>query len=455
MKSYLSKKFSLAISSAAMCATPFAFASLTSCSVNAHTIQFANFESYMDQTLMKHLSSSYDVQFQWYTVTEMIQTKFKRVYDVAAPSGYELVALYKKGLLEKLDWPSFNVGVTDATDALKLFAGPIQTEINAMNAQFTDYLGEPFNVLDYGVPYFAQTFMFVYKGSPLTFYTNGTEDITTQPTWADIFYTIGPRNPNLDKRFNKDKYKERARIGMLDDGKTLYDVCRIMETGSNEMPEKANKKQLKRTYKYLTRKSKSNWYTLNTDSGVISRNLADHKHGYVGALAWSGDALYSALGAGEFIPYSGNNMHIQIDSKTPLNEIEFLVINKKNEKNEEKNKRIYDVIRDTCLSGYDATPDKTGIGEMEGDHYKYWSMQNWDTVNYTPPLKSIYEYVVNNETTSYWYDQGFDQTTTELFVSILKAKLSESGDNPLFGRTLTQLQNSESHWAWLESRGNL
>ena len=66
----------------------------------------------------------------------------------------------------------------------------------------------------------------------------------------------------------------------------------------------------KNTSKNIGRKS--NWYTLNTDSGVISRNLADHGiHGYTAALTWSGDALYAAQGAGEFEPYSGKEMHIQ------------------------------------------------------------------------------------------------------------------------------------------------
>ncbi|MCQ3908006.1 MAG: hypothetical protein MJ200_00060 [Mycoplasmoidaceae bacterium] len=63
MKNFSNKKLSLIISSVALCATPFAFAPLTSCS-NTNTIQLANFESYMDAKLMEHLRTSYDVQFQ-------------------------------------------------------------------------------------------------------------------------------------------------------------------------------------------------------------------------------------------------------------------------------------------------------------------------------------------------------------------------------------------------------
>ncbi|MCQ3907788.1 MAG: hypothetical protein MJ219_03550 [Mycoplasmoidaceae bacterium] len=63
MKNLLNKKFSIAISSAIACTTPLAFNSLTSCSQNSG-IQFANFESYMNNKLMLHLENEYGVQFQ-------------------------------------------------------------------------------------------------------------------------------------------------------------------------------------------------------------------------------------------------------------------------------------------------------------------------------------------------------------------------------------------------------
>lgn len=440
MTNFLNRKFSLAIGSVIVCTTPFAFTSLTSCSSDLHKIQFANFESYMDGTLMNHLADTYDVQFQWYTVTEMIETKFKRFYDVAAPSGYELAALYKKGLLEPIDWEQFNIdGIKTSEDALDLFADDVKQEIVKMNTIFSEYLGTTFNVLNYGVPYFAQTLNFVYKGDVATFYKNGTTTPTTSPTWEDIFYSIGPKNPNVDQRFLQ------RRIGLLDDAKTMYDISRIMETGENIMPDDADQYNLMDTLTYLTNKARQGWYSLNTDSGIISRNLADHSsNSYIGAITWSGDALYSALGAGEFEPYSGSQMHIQPASDAALNEIEFLVINKKNHDDVEKLGRIYNLIFDVCLDGCKAAD----IDAKVGDRYKYWSMQNWDTVNYTPPLKTIYDYATNPNS-EYW--DGFDSESKQLFISILKVPTAK----PLFGRTLSQLQNSNLHWAWNNVKGNL
>ena len=87
--------------------------------------------------------------------------------------------------------------------------------------------------------------------------------------------------------------------------------------------------------------------------------------------------------------------------KSSQSEIDFVTINNKNEKDPEKLDRIYKVIYDICLDGALALPNKEGIGAKENDHFKYWSMQNWDTVNYTPIWKSIYDYVVNDES-DYW-----------------------------------------------------
>lgn len=451
MKNYLSRKFSLAICSAAMCTTPFA---LTSCG-NSHSIQFANFESYMDPGLMRYIQDQYDVQYQWFTVTEMIETKFHRTYDIAVPSGYELSKLQKKGWLEKIDWSKLIPDTNSSNDVIDLFAPPIQKTIKAMNERFG------INVLDYGVPYFAQSFTFIYKGSELTFYKNGTTTPTSTPDWSDIFYTIGPRNPKLDERFNN-------RIGMVDDSKSLFDISRIIQTieenptdpskWSNEMPAYDDIDDLVNIYKRITSKAKKNWYTLNTDSGVIARNLADHSnHGYVGALSWSGDALYAAQGAGEFDPYTGEEMHVMKPYGASLDEMEFLVINNKNHSNPDKLDRIYKLIYDVCLDSYNVTDQTELLKEVEDKYtedkrYKYWSMQNWNTVNYVPTLNSIYSQVT--QTSCRYWDYAEDESSKKLYTSLVTMTNPDYA-NSLFGLPLTNLQNSDTHWAWLQSRVKL
>lgn len=475
MRNLFSKKISILFASAISCTMPFM--SLTSCG-SSNAIQLANFESYMDDDLMDHLSDKYGVQYQWFTVAEMIETKFEKVYDIAIPCGYEVVTLYKRGWLEKIDWSKF--GLKDPTTGdlidtrekvMNLIAEPVRIAIEKMDAGFQQYLGDDqFHIMDYGVPYFAQSFTFAYKGSELKFYKTGTEQETDKPTWADIFYTISPANKNLDPRFGQ---TIKSRTGMLDDSKSLYDVSRIMETtikgsdpfdATNEMPANSSIDDLVKTFNYLSdnfKDKKGSWFALNTDSGIISRNLADHKNGYVAALTWSGDASYAALGAEEFDPYTGQEMHIKRPYGTSLDEIDFVTINKKNEKDPEKLDRIYKAVYDICLDGVLAQPNKESIGAKEGDHFKYWSMQNWDTVNYTPIWKSIYDYVANEES-DYW-DYVFEgrswtdeqkKSAKQLYASIV-SYADQAYANSLFGRALAPLENSNTHWAWLETRGNL
>ena len=482
MKNKISKIFLTGLT----CASPLALINTTSCS-SSDKIQWANFESYMDDDLMDHLEEEYNVQFQWYTVTEMIETKFEKFYDLAVPSGYELVALWEKNMLQKIDWSKFNVHYTDpesgesklvtnSTDAMYLYHDNGES-IQRMNDAFTTILrsegtikeSESFNVLDYGVPYFEQKFTFCYKGDEIKFYNHETGLETSTPTWSDIFYTISPANPHLDSRFNP---SSGHRIAMLDDAKSLYDVSRIMQciddneaVITNIIPEGDQIPQMTNTFSHMTDyfKNKSDsWFALNTDSGLISRNLADSK-GNSAAFAWSGDAIYAARGAEEFDHLNGDNFHVVTPYGASLDEIEYVVINNKNAKNTEKLDRIYKAVYDVCLDG--AECDEESILDLEDpddedSRYKHWAMQNWDCTNYVPMLKSIYD-AVSNPDCEYWddvidddYSLELEAKTRQMFSSIVKATDQDIAD-PIFGKTLTALQNSNTHWAWLETRGKL
>ncbi|MCQ3915351.1 MAG: hypothetical protein MJ195_00995 [Mycoplasmoidaceae bacterium] len=67
---------------------------------------------------------------------------------------------------------------------MELFAEPAQQAITEMNASFQEYLDDSnFNILNYGVPYFAQSFDFVYKGEEIEFYSAvGSHQKVTEPT---------------------------------------------------------------------------------------------------------------------------------------------------------------------------------------------------------------------------------------------------------------------------------
>ncbi|MCQ3914356.1 MAG: hypothetical protein MJ201_00785 [Mycoplasmoidaceae bacterium] len=60
-------------------------------------------------------------------------------------------------------------------------------------------------------------------------------------------------------------------------------------------------------------------------------------------------------------------MHVVKPKGASLDEIDFIVINKKNANNPEKLSRIYDAIYDICFDGY----DQEDILKKDGDRYKY------------------------------------------------------------------------------------
>lgn len=419
------------------------------------TIQFANFESYMSQDLIDDLSHKYNIQFPYYTTNEVIETKFANYYDIAIPSCYQMLVLQQKDMLEKIDWSLFDIkGVENAEDAKAIFNKELIDDVNKWVKDWTadpkHNFKEPINnILDYCVPYFAQSLMFAYKGPSQTFYHHDKQPISGENeniTWDDIFYTFSPSSPIAD--FFKPQRNQCC--AMLDDCRSIYDVARIIDTNNetNEPNLELTLEDAKKTYdcitKYFENYVGNSWIQIQTDSGNIATNLSNHNGGYLGAITWSGDILYAAMGAGEFDPWDAKNLHIvkPLGGAT-LNEVDTIVINKQSKK--DKNS-IYNIIKQVALDGCQVN-EKELFAKNEKDQYKYWTIRNFDAIGYTPVLKNIYESIIG-DSCPYWEDIE-DEATKEMYKKIIE---NEKGQTRLFGKPLTDLQNSNIHWAWLESK---
>lgn len=458
------------------CMIPFGWINFTSCNSKNINIQLANYESYMAEVVHDRLKAKYNIQFPYYSVAELIESKFEKFYDIAIPCGYEVISLLRRGWLEKIDWKKFKIpNINSSDDALNSNNLFQNNGIKKINQQITKYLialsetdpifiylkkdktfeNKTFNILDYGIPYFEQSFSFAYKGDEITFYDAITQEPInnkTLPTWNDIFYTISPSNPDLDKRFDP---KNKHRIAMVDDGNTIYDVARIIETNGETTQIPINDSSLtrmKQTFDLITNKfnkKSTSWFYLNSDSGMISQTLANPK-GAIAALSWTGDLIYAAQGVEEYDAYKASDYHIQKVRNGSLNEIDFMVINNKNHTNTKQLNNIYDVIYEIVLSGYDKQPDEI-IEINDQGQYIYNPTANFNTTYYTPMLKNLYEAVTNQ---IFWDKQGYKQETIDIFVNALQA-ISDQNDKYLYGRTKTPLENSNIHLAWLEARGKL
>jgi hypothetical protein len=51
----------------------------------------------MSNVVQDRLKAKYNIQFPYYTVAELIESKFEKFYDIAIPCGYELISLLRRG----------------------------------------------------------------------------------------------------------------------------------------------------------------------------------------------------------------------------------------------------------------------------------------------------------------------------------------------------------------------
>jgi hypothetical protein len=114
---------------------------------------------------------------------------------------------------------------------------------------------------------------------------------------------MSPSNPNGQPAVFAPNSKRK--ICMVDDNRSVYDMCKLTTDEQNVNINPQNDHEggiaLENTYnqffdKFPGSHANPNFY-LNTDSGSILQTLADPQT-YNSAIAYNGDMLYAAIGAG-------------------------------------------------------------------------------------------------------------------------------------------------------------
>lgn len=424
----------------------------TACSNNE--LIFANFESYMSPDLIESARGQFGAKFINYSTNEEIMSKFTNYYDVAVPSSYEMMNMLEKNILQKIQWEKFELhknpteSIKNGTDALELLTDTVQ---NLIINQSTDLIhkgllkpGE--NILDYGIPYFLQSFVFGYKGSEIS-------EIASATDWDQLSTRISPKNPNQDNRF---KPHRTSKIGCVDDVRTVYDLAKLTKdqalsndpTKWNINPDKQPQKIFEYENDYSTFidkfANKQNNFYFNSDSQQILQSIASD-NGNQSSFAYNGDLLYAAQGAGLFEPMDGTNFHIFNPVISPM-ALDMIVLNKKNENNETKNQKVYDLVKYIALDHVDATDVKDK--DSEGN-YKYGPMINFDTVAYTDPFKNINDYIMSSPTDNYFSDAGYTDKQIELYQKIYDIKNIDEGlVKKLMEDPISNLDKSNMNWAY-------
>lgn len=457
----------------------------TGCS-SSSAIRFANWESYMAPGLMDRLKQSYNVNFPTYATNETIKTKFEGYYDLAVPTAYEVISMKEDGLLKKIDWSVFGQEPFNLYNLDGLNEVPIDNcELDVSNtssvynlfAQATQdalvlYENETgLNLLEYSIPYFLQDFSFAYKKEnyedKVTWYKANTDQVVVnlnEITWDDILFTISPSNNNLDNRFRP--IGSRPMLGSLDDSRNWFDIARLIETKDEavvnidvlQKDETSLISEYRDTYDqamdYFSKKNVPAWTYLNTDSGWLSRTLAD-PNGINAYLGFNGDILYAAaMGAEEFDSYNNDTMEV-IKPKYSFGALDLVVIN--NNLHGDKEKKVYEILYDVLLNGANAPKFDGGsepwIGYISDDElYYYSSMLNFDYIWYTPVLESIYQFVSSADGSGYEESYWDDPASAQFYIDILQVG---KNNNILYEGPLNNLQKSDMHWAYISSKEKL
>ena len=414
-------------------------------------IVVGNFESYMSQYLMEQIKDEYHCQFLYYDTNETVETKFERNYDIAIPSSYEAMILKKKGQLSPIDWSLFNIIgedgnlITTSAQARSLFSDTINDVIDAQDDLYKGmgYLANTESVLDYGIPYFLQSWMFTYKGcEPIANLEK------TGITWNDVAQEIG-----TNSYFKPGK---AANIACIDDVRTFYGMSKltydqangVAEVDWNINPSSSDQSinQYQKEYNCFVKNFGSRSFYFNSDSNQILLSLAD-PNGANGALCYNGDALYALTGGGiegweDLWTDEDNNFHAVIPKETVIT-IDMLVFNKKNDNSPERKQKVYDIAKRITLEGCSKGENISDTDE-EGN-YIYGPMINFDFVMYTAPLKKLNDYVL--EAGGYIDENYADKKT--LFRQMYDIKVPSNPDlaKHLFEQPLSDLDKSNMHWA--------
>ncbi|MGL4951473.1 MAG: hypothetical protein ACRC4L_00660 [Mycoplasma sp.] len=379
----------------------------------------ANYQSYMAPEVMENLTDEYKISFDSFETAEDSKRLLKNnTADITNTSSSEIEGLINDDLVKEINWENFGIeGISNADDALELFTPSVQEFLN------TTISGKEVNLLKYGIPYFLQDLVFVYRGEEIPELHND------ELTWSTAINLI-----LKEDRFSPNKNKPN--LICLDDARTMYSLPRSIETESNSVNpnDDASIEEIENTYSYFSNtlnKIGSKSIKFNTDSNAVLNSVATKE--VTGGFMFNGDAIFASFGGDDEIEIDEDDFHVvkPIDNVVAL---DLFVINKKLE-GDNLNK-TYDILNKLCLDEGNSVED---IDEES------MAFKNFDYVNYTPTLNSFYEYVTDYDELNY-----FD----EWQIPMVEVNLGEN-DKYRIENHLSDLVKSNFGFAWIGFKSSL
>ncbi len=255
------------------------FLALASCTSNSSEgdLKIFNPGEYIDEGLIDEFEKLYNCKVSYLTFesNEAAVTKMNtEYYDIVTPSDYSIEQLAKEGMIQKIDWSKIDISTSEYTPFL-------QYELNKLNSG-TD----PFNLLEYGVPYFYGEVVIVYDANKIA-----REDVE-----AEGFAIF--QNP---KYKNLTAYYDNPRDGFMVAEKAL---------GYSMNTQKED--ELDEAFNWILDVRRNTNCAFKTDE--LLSEMPQGK--YALALMYSGDAVYAMNEEDDdvdlqmYAPLSGTNVYI-------------------------------------------------------------------------------------------------------------------------------------------------
>ncbi len=391
-----------------------------SLTVGKRDFVLANYQSYMSPTVQKELKNKYGVSFDSFENVEGAKKLItSNSADIVNTTTYEVVNWSKEGIIQKLDWTKFNLpGITTAQDALSLFTPSVQAILQAYDLNGNGVMHEvDDNLLNYGIPYFLQDLVFAYRGNEIP-------ELSGNVTWKQTIDAIVK-----DERFHS---TNQPHLIGLDDPRTIYSIPKAMQDNDINPPQGASASDLIDTYTILRNELNQLGHLpikLNSDSVTVLNSVADGKD-IKGGFMFNGDAIYAASGGdnGVIDPNVGFHIVKPTDNAVAL---DMMVLNK-NLGGDNLNK-AYDLLKDLSLTFDNANPEQS------------ITYQNFDNVNYTTPLKDLYDYIISSD-----YFES-DETKTNAFeIDVSSSNVLHKVELPI-----DDLTKSNFSFAWIDFKAHL
>ncbi|MBD5445990.1 MAG: hypothetical protein HDR31_01590 [Mycoplasma sp.] len=401
---------------------------------------------------------------------------------------------------------------TDQTKKV-LFAYDLSNAFKISKNEYKEKIYENAGLLNYCVPYFLQDFVLGYKSFDSWNLQNSNLD------WNQTIL-------KLKEKVNSNDIKK---IAAIEDYRTLYSIAHLIEdeaknnaeitvnpgTEKNSGYVNPNSKltdytakipydSFVRTYEYLAKDLSHNKYYFNSDSNNILNDFADPK-GAQAIMSYNGDLLYAAQG-GDYYSYNRlNNDSIEIFMNwlsnnynlaliNPSFNIKFIkpdrtlilldvmVVNRKRVQEKQHLNEAYAVLKKIGLEGSDhslysdnsktqynnsSDSQNNSVFTTKDNQFVYGPMINFDYIQYTSPLNTINNYVINsginknsnitnngyfvwryNNIKYLFHNEAEFNNFISTLIAIYSVEISELNINN-FIRNITDLHKSDMYYAFM------